>query len=48
MKTIFIINPCAGQGSDVEKLTSEIRCVSEQIKSDVEIYITKSVGDATE
>ena len=48
MKTIFIINPCAGQGNDVSNLTSEIRFVSEQIKSDVEIYVTKSTGDATE
>ncbi len=48
MKTIFIINPCAGQGGDVSKLIWEINLVSEKLQSDVEIYITKSVADATD
>ena len=47
MKTIFIVNPCAGQGKDISKLLSEISKASEQSKSDVEYYVTKSVGDAT-
>ncbi len=47
MKTIFIVNPCAGQGKDISKLLSEISRVSEQSKLDVEYYVTKSIGDAT-
>lgn len=44
MKTIFIINPCAGQGKKVDTL---IRNINNLPELDCEIYITKSVGDAT-
>ena len=44
MKTIFIINPCAGQGNKTDRLIDRINRMSD---SDVGIYITKAVGDAT-
>lgn len=44
MKTIFIINPCAGQGNKTDALIDKINRMS---YNDVEIYITKAVGDAT-
>ena len=40
MKTLFIINPCAGQGKGIDQLIKKIN------STDAEIYITKSVGDA--
>ena len=45
MKTIFIINPNAGQGKTVKKLLSEIH-TAELGGADVDIYYTKSPGDA--
>lgn len=44
-KTIFIINPCAGQGTYVDSLIDKINGLTEINK---EIYITKFIGDATE
>lgn len=46
MKTIFVINPKAGNGKNIEKLKKYIKDSSEQLKADVEIYVTKAVGDA--
>ncbi len=43
MKTVFIINPCAGKKKDIEAFINKIHFA----KSDVEIYRTKAVGDAT-
>ena len=47
MKTVFIINPMAGQGKSIEKFISSIKETAEKLKADIEIYITKAVGDAT-
>lgn len=47
MKTVFIINPTAGQGKDVETLARNIRNTAEELGREYEIYYTKSVGDAT-
>ena len=44
MKTVFIINPCAGQGNSAESILDKINSLT-GIEKD--IYITKSVGDAT-
>ncbi len=46
MKTVFIINPMAGQGKYIDKLIKKIADVASEIKADAEIYITKAVGDA--
>ncbi len=46
MKTVFIINPKAGQGKDIEKLAENIKNAAETLKKDYEIYFTKSAGDA--
>ena len=46
MKTIFVINPKAGNGNSVEKLKNSIKEAIEHLKADAEIYLTKSVGDA--
>ena len=48
MKTVFVINPMAGQGKNVEKFILSIKETAEKLKTDIEIYITKSVGDATD
>ncbi len=44
MKTIFIINPCAGKGNKTQILIDKINRICGDEK---EIYITKGVGDAT-
>ncbi len=44
MKTVFIINPCAGQGKKEDELIRKINAIHDE---NVEIYITKAVGDAT-
>ena len=46
MKTVFVVNPKAGQGKGVEKLISSIKTVTEENGFDTEIYITKAIGDA--
>ncbi len=46
MKTVFVINPKAGQGKGIEKLTESIKCVAQRLTADVEIYVTKAIGDA--
>lgn len=45
MKTVFIVNPEAGKKRNVEQIVSNIKRVSEAFGKDVEIYITKAVGD---
>ena len=47
MKTVFIINPKAGQGENVEKISKKISEAVNSIKADAEIYVTKAVGDAS-
>lgn len=46
MKTIFVINPKAGSGNNIEKLKNSIKDAIEYLKADAEVYFTKSVGDA--
>ena len=46
MKTVFIINPKAGQGKNIEKIISIIQKTASSLKAEIEIYITKAVGDA--
>ncbi len=47
MKTVFIVNPCAGQGRDINKITRAIDGAASSVNAEYEIYITKSIGDAT-
>ena len=44
MKTIFIVNPCAGQGNKAQKLIDKINRIR---GIDKEIYLTKAIGDST-
>ncbi len=46
MKTVFVVNPKAGQGKSADKLVSLIKESLYNFKEDAEIYITKAVGDA--
>ncbi len=46
MKTVFIVNPKAGKRKNTVSLTNNIKKVADNIGSEVQIYITKSVGDA--
>lgn len=46
MKTIFIINPYAGQGESQKIIENAISALPQ--KDDCETYITKAVGDATD
>lgn len=48
MKTIFIVNPKAGKKNNIEKLVERINSAVCRLRADVEIYKTKSAGDATE
>lgn len=45
MKTIFIVNPCAGQGNKTQSLIDNINRIC---GTDNEIYLTKAIGDATQ
>lgn len=47
MKTVFIVNPCAGQGKNINKISKAIDMAASSVGADYEIYITKSIGDAT-
>ncbi len=47
MKTVFIVNPNAGQGKDNEKYLRSIQEVSKKLKKEIEIYHTKSPQDAS-
>ena len=46
MRTIFVINPAAGQGKGIDKFIGKIKKAAEITFTDVEIYTTKAVGDA--
>ena len=46
MKTVFVVNPMAGQGKNIDKTISEISETASDLNSDIQIYVTKSVGDA--
>ena len=44
MKTVFIINPAAGQGNNLKKLIEKVNNLTDVEK---EFYITKGIGNAT-
>lgn len=46
MKIIFVINPKAGKGKGIDKLTEKIRSASDKTGIKADIYMTKAVGDA--
>ena len=46
MKTIFVINPEAGQGKNIDNLIETINRTISKLKADAQVYITKSIGDA--
>ncbi len=46
MKTVFVINPKAGKGKNIEKLINSIQDSAKRLKIDAEIYVTQAVGDA--
>ena len=48
MKTVFVINPKAGKKTNCDELINNIKENAQKYKCDVEIYMTKSVGDATD
>ena len=48
MKTVFIVNPAAGQGESIEKFICSINNTIKHINADAEVYITKSICDATD
>lgn len=47
MKTIFIVNPKAGQGKDANIIISQIKETASALGKEFKIYVTTSVGDAT-
>lgn len=46
MKTIFVVNPKAGQGINVESLIERIHTAASKINASVEVYVTEAIGDA--
>ena len=46
MKTYFIINPAAGQGNRIKELEAEILMAAKTNNADIQMYFTKSPGDA--
>ena len=46
MRTIFLVNPKAGQGKGLEALKNDIKSAGEKLGIDDEIYETKAVYDA--
>ena len=46
MKTVFIINPAAGKGKNISRLTDEIKKVSQRLGADTDICLTECIGDA--
>lgn len=48
MKHYFIVNPCAGNGSEAEKLCEKINEICAKEGVDFEIYLTRAIGDATD
>ncbi len=47
MKTIFIINPKSGQGKRTDAFIASVKETISKTDADAEVYLTKSVGDAT-
>ncbi len=48
MKHVFILNPAAGKGSEIEPLKEKIRSECERLGAEYLIHITDKPGDATE
>lgn len=48
MKYHFIINPAAGKGNIAKELAEKIKKSAKAAVSDIEVYFTSKVGDATE
>ena len=46
METVFIINPSAGKGNNIQKLIFQIEKIASQIEEKIEIYVTRYQGDA--
>ena len=46
MKIIFVINPKAGKGKGIDKLTEKIRSASDKTGIKADIYMTEAAGDA--
>lgn len=46
MKTVFIVNPKAGQGKNTDLLIKSIEQIISETGADASLYVTKSVGDA--
>ena len=46
MNTVFVINPKAGKGEDIQKLVDTIKNESANCGKEAETYITRAVGDA--
>lgn len=46
MKTVFVVNPEAGQGKNIDCLIQSINSTISKLKADAQVYITKSIGDA--
>lgn len=48
MKYCFILNPAAGKGWGAEQVKEDIEACYKQTDTEVELYLTKGVGDATD
>ncbi len=46
MKTVFIVNPKAGQGKNTDLLIKSIEQMIVETGADASVYVTKAVGDA--
>ena len=46
MKTVFIVNPKAGQGKNTDLLINSIEKAIAETGADASLYVTKAVGDA--
>lgn len=47
MRTVFIVNPKAGKGKDIDGLIDKINSAFESLGKESDIYMTRGVGDAT-
>jgi len=45
MRTIFVVNPKAGKGKGTEKFIENIKAAAAAKGAEIEIYVTKAVGD---
>ncbi|MBQ4649933.1 MAG: hypothetical protein IJB73_04455 [Firmicutes bacterium] len=46
MRTIFVINPAAGQGKGIDKFIEKIKKAAAKTSTEVEFYTTKAISDA--